>query len=131
MPVPRSLYLVIGAVAAPLGLCVSAMAPVAGVLTGTIAVGLVMLLSTAGALLAADWRADQQSRRAWAEVAPALAEWQTIVGAEAGNIETQYLPAFADDAQHNVFRTRRWGDDGSHGTAGRAPGLPGCAREPV
>ncbi len=53
MPIPRSLYLVAGAIAASVGLCVSAMAPLAGVLAGTIAVGLVMLVSTAAALLAA------------------------------------------------------------------------------
>ncbi len=83
MSVPRTLYVVVGAIAAPVGVCVGAMAPVAGILAGTIAVALVMLVTTAGVLLAADWRADQQSRQAWAEVAPALAEWNPIVRKEA------------------------------------------------
>jgi hypothetical protein len=98
------LYLVVGAIAAPVGVCASAMAPVAGVLAGIVAVGLVMLLGAAGALLAADWRADQQSRQAWAEVAPALAEWNSIIRKEADNIETRYPPAVADDGLRELFR---------------------------
>ena len=80
MAVPRSLYLVAGAAAAPAGLCASAMAPVAGVLAGAIAVGLVLLLTAAGALLAADWRAQVESRQVWAEVASAWADCNAGVG---------------------------------------------------
>ena len=93
---------------APAGLCVSATAPIAGVLAGTIAVALVMLVSTAGALLAADWRADQQSRQTWAEVAPALAEWNPVVRGEAGDIETRYLLACDNDALRDMFRVNRF-----------------------
>src|SRR5688500_6977681 len=82
MAVRRSLYLAVGAAAAPVGLCASAMAPVAGVLAGAIAVGLVLLVTAAGALLAADWRAEVGSRQAWAEVASAWAEGNSGVGLE-------------------------------------------------
>lgn len=108
MSVPRTPYVVVGAIAAPVGLCVGAMAPVPGVLAGTIAAALVMLLSTAGALLIGDWWADQQSRQAWAEVAPALAEWKPIVRKEVGHIETRYPPAVADDGLSELFRAHRF-----------------------
>ena len=108
MPVPRSLYLVIGAVAAPVGLSVSAMAPVAGVLAGAIAVGLVVLVSAAGALLAADWRAELQSRQAWAELAPALAERSLVATCEAApHLDPRYLPACDNDALRGVFHVHR------------------------
>ena len=111
MPVPRSLYLPIGAIAAPICVCVSAMAPVAGMLVGAIAVAPVMLVGAAGALLAADWRADQRSREAWAEVAPALAEWNAgILGIlpELTDIDARYLPVFDNDALRDVFRAHRF-----------------------
>jgi hypothetical protein len=84
------------------------MAPVAGILAGTIAAALVMLMTTAGALLAADWWADQQSREAWAEVAPALKQWNPIVCGEAGVVETRYPPAVADDMMRELFRAHRF-----------------------
>src|SRR4026208_677758 len=90
MPVPRSLYLVVGAAAAPVGLCAGAMAPLASVPAGTIAVGLVLLLTAAGALLAADWRMEAESRQAWAEVAPARAEWNAGVRRQSAHIERRY-----------------------------------------
>jgi len=108
MSVPRTLYVVVGAIAAPAGVCVGAMAPVAGILAGTIAAALVLLVTTAGALLAADWWADQQSRQAWAEVAPALAEWKPIVRTEVGDIETRYPPAVADDVMRELLRAHRF-----------------------
>jgi hypothetical protein len=67
-----------------------------------------MLLGAAGALLAADWRAEQQSRQAWAEVAPALAEWKPIVRKEVGDIETRYPPAVADDRLRELLRAHRF-----------------------
>ena len=108
MPVPRSLYLVIGAVAAPVGLCVSATMPVAGVLAGTIAVGLVVLVSAAGALLAVDWRAELQSRQAWAELAPAMIEGSLVAASEAApHLDPRYLSACDNDALRDVFRVHR------------------------
>ena len=108
MSVPRTLYVVVGAIATPVGVCVGAMAPVAGILAGTIAAALVMLVTMAGVLLAADWRADQQSRRAWAEVAPALAEWKPIVRTEVGDVETRYPPAVADGGLRELLRAHRF-----------------------
>ncbi len=108
MSVPRTLYVVVGAIAAPVGLCVGAMVPVAGILAGTTAAALVMLVTMAGALLAADWRADQLSRQVWAEVAPASAEWKPIVRKEVGDIETRYPPAVADDGLRELFRAHRF-----------------------
>jgi hypothetical protein len=98
MPVPRSLYLVVGAIAAPVGVLASAIAPLAGMLAGAIAVGLMLLVTAAGVLLAADWRAEVESRQAWAEVASAWAECNTSVGLESADIDTRYLPAIANDA---------------------------------
>jgi hypothetical protein len=84
------------------------MAPLAGVLAGAIAVALVMLVTMAGALLAADWWADQRSRQAWAEVASALAEWNPIDCGEAEDIETRYWPSSVDVALRGVFHSHRF-----------------------
>jgi hypothetical protein len=84
------------------------MAPVAGVLAGAIAVGVVMVVSAAGALLAADWRAEVGSQRAWAEVAPMLAEWNARVRTEGADIDRRYPPAFVSNALRDVFRVRRF-----------------------
>jgi hypothetical protein len=108
MSVRRSLYLVVAAIAAPVGLCVSAMAPLAGVLAGVIGVGLVMLVSAAGTLLAVDWRAEVERQRAWAEVVPALAESNAGVPAEGTVIDTRYSPAFVSDPLRDVFRVWRF-----------------------
>jgi hypothetical protein len=107
MPVPRSLYLVVGAAAAPVGLCAGAMAPLASVPAGTIAVGLVLLLTAAGALLAADWRMEAESRQAWAEVAPARAEWNAGVRRQSAHIERRYLAASEKEARRRVLRVHR------------------------
>jgi hypothetical protein len=109
MPVPRSLYLLVGAAAAPVGLCASAMAPVAGVLAGAVAVGLVLLVTAAGALLAADWRAEVDSRQAWAEVAPARAEWDAGDRRQSADIDTRYWAASEKEALRRVFRVQRVG----------------------
>jgi hypothetical protein len=80
-------------------------------LVGAIAVALVMLVGAAGALLAADWRADQRSREAWAEVAPALAEWNAGIQGilpELTDYDARYLPVFENDALRNVFRAHRF-----------------------
>jgi hypothetical protein len=42
-----------------------------------------ILIAAAGALLVADWRADLESRQAWAELAPRVAEWNEAMGCEA------------------------------------------------
>jgi hypothetical protein len=76
------------------------------VLAGTIAVGLVMLVSAAGALLAADWRAEVASRHAWAEAAPALAEWDAGIRAQGADIDRRYPPAFVSYTLREVFRVR-------------------------
>ncbi len=107
MAVRRSLYLAVGAAAAPVGLCASAMAPVAGVLAGAIAVGLVLLVTAAGALLAADWRAEVGSRQAWAEVASAWAEGSSGVGLESADVDGGYVPAIESDALRQVFGIHR------------------------
>src|SRR5687767_5437261 len=103
MPVPRSLYLVVGVIAAPVGVCTSAIAPLAGMLAGAIAVGLMLLVTAACVLLTADWRTEVESRQAWVEVAPTSAQWNPTVGKAVGAVETQYLPAHADDALRDVF----------------------------
>ena len=108
MLIPRSLYLVIGAVAAPLGLCVGVMAPVASLVGALITVGLVMLVSTAGMLLAADWRAEVESRQTWAEVAPVLADWSPAVREHLPAVGTPYLGALDQDALREVFRRHRF-----------------------
>ena len=118
MLIPRSLYLVIGAVAAPLGLCVGVMAPVASLASALITVGLVMLMSTAGMLLAADWRAEVESRRARAEVAPLLADWSPAVREQGPAVGTRYVGAFDQDALREVFRGHRF-----LSTQGRAASL--------
>jgi|KBSSwiStaDraftv2_1062776.scaffolds.fasta_scaffold56137_2 hypothetical protein len=107
MPVPRSLYLAVGAAAAPASLCAGAMVPVAGVLAGTIAVGLVLLVTAAGALLAADWRTEAESRQAWAEVAPRWAEWKAGVRRQSADIDTRYLAASEKEALRRVFCVHR------------------------
>ena len=107
MAVQRSLYLAVGAAAAPVGLCASAMAPVAAVLAGAIAVGLVLLVTAAGALLAADWRAEVGSRQAWAEVASAWAEGNSGVGLESADVQGGYVPAIESDALRQAFGIHR------------------------
>jgi hypothetical protein len=83
------------------------MAPLAGVLAGAIAVGLVLLVTAAGALLAADWRAEVESRQAWAEVASAWAEGHAGVGLESADIDAGYVPAIETDALRRIFGTHR------------------------
>ena len=107
MAVPRSLYLLVGAAAAPVGVCASALAPVAGVLAGAVAVRLVLLLTAAGALLAADWRTEAESRQAWAEVAPRWAEGKAGVRRQSADIDTRYLAASEKEALRRVFRVHR------------------------
>jgi hypothetical protein len=83
------------------------MAPLASVLAGIIAVGLVLLLTVAGTLLAADWRMEAESRQAWAEVAPAWAEWNAGVRRQSADIDTRYLAASEKEALRRVFRVHR------------------------
>ena len=108
MPMPPSLYLVLGAVAVPVGLCASVMAPIASLAGALITVGLVMLVSTAGMLLAADWRAEVESRQTWAEVAPVLADWSPADREQVPAVGTRYVGAFDQDALREVFRRHRF-----------------------
>jgi hypothetical protein len=60
-------------------------------LTAAIALGLVVLITTAGALLAADWHAETESRQAWAAMGRAwAAQWPVDIQPERADIETQY-----------------------------------------
>jgi hypothetical protein len=83
------------------------LAPVAGVLAGAIAVGLVLLLTAAGALLAADWRTEAESRQAWAEVAPRWAEWKAGDRRQPADVDARYLATSDKEALRQVFRVHR------------------------
>jgi hypothetical protein len=82
------------------------MAPLASVLAGTMVVGLILLLTAAGALLVADWRVEVESRQAWGEVASAWVEGNTGVGLESADIDAGYVPAIETDAPRRVFGIR-------------------------
>jgi hypothetical protein len=67
-----------------------------------------ILIAAAGALLVADWRADLESRQAWAELAPRVAEWNEAMGCEAvDRLDPAYLPALDSDAVRRVLRSHR------------------------
>ena len=69
---------------------------------------LAMLVAAAGALLVADWRADLESREAWVELAPLVAECNEAVGCEAAyRLDPRYLPALDNDAVQRVLRSHR------------------------
>jgi hypothetical protein len=68
----------------------------------------VAMLIAAGALLVADWQADLESRQAWAELAPLVAEWNEAVGREAAHrLDPRYQSALDNDAVHRVLRSQR------------------------
>jgi hypothetical protein len=67
-----------------------------------------ILIAAAGALLVADWLGDLESRQAWAELAPLVAEWNEAMGCEAvDRLDPAYLPALDSDAVRRVLRSRR------------------------
>jgi hypothetical protein len=67
-----------------------------------------MLIAAAGALLVADWWADLESRQAWAEFAPRVAEWNEAMGCEAvDRLDPAYLAALDSDAVRRVLRSHR------------------------
>lgn len=122
MVFPRTLHLLAGAVA---GLGSALWLTAAGSLGGVIAVGgvlalaptlavtliavLAMLVTTVGTLVAADWRADVQSRQAWAQIDVAMAElWPPSGTATPSQIDPRYLAAVDIEALRSVFRAYRF-----------------------
>jgi hypothetical protein len=110
MAYPRKLYVAASAVAG-LGsaVWVSAIGSVVVhvVLVPATAV-VAMLIAAAGALLVADWLGDLESRQAWAELAPRVAEWNDAMGCEAvDRLDPAYLPALDSDAVRRVLRSHR------------------------
>ena len=110
MACPRKLYVAAGAVAG-LGSAVwlSAIGSlVVHVILVPATVVVAMLIAAAGALLVEDWRADLESRQAWAEFAPLVAQWNGTVGREpAHRVDPRYLSALDNDAVHRVLRIHR------------------------
>lgn len=83
------------------------------VLVTALAVALVailaMLVTTAGTLLAADWRADVSGRQAWAEMEFAAAELRLpAVAVAPSQIDPRYLIATDSAALRSVFRAHRF-----------------------
>jgi hypothetical protein len=73
-----------------------------------VATGLALLVATAGALLAVDWRADILSRQAWAQMNIATAELTLPIGAVShSDFDPRYLPAVDDEALGRIFQARR------------------------
>jgi hypothetical protein len=63
----------------------------AEILAAALVLGLVVLITMSGALLAADWQADTENRQAWAAVAPAWAAQRPAdIQLERADIETRY-----------------------------------------
>jgi hypothetical protein len=123
MASPRSLYVLAGAIAG-LGsaLWLNAIAPLAGLIAASwgalmivhalavaVTAVLAMLLTAAGALLAADWRADFQDRQAWAQLGPTAVELSLPVDtATPREIDPRYLPGVDNEALLRVFRAHRF-----------------------
>jgi hypothetical protein len=56
--------------------------------------------------MAMDWRADLESRQAWAQLAPSIAEWSQAVSSHAAqNLDPGYLPAYDNDVVRQMFRS--------------------------
>jgi hypothetical protein len=110
MACPRELYVAASAVAG-FGSAVWASAIgslVVHVVVVPATLGVAMLIAAAGALLVADWWADLESRQAWAELAPRVAEWNEAMGCEAvDRLGPAYLPALDSDAVRRVLRSHR------------------------
>lgn len=103
------------------GLWLNVVGPFAGlvaawgalVLVNTLAVAVVavlaMLVTTAGTLLAADWRAEVPSRQARTEIGVAAAEFRLPIGTAAlPQIDPRYLSATDTEALRSVFRAHRF-----------------------
>ncbi|KAB2914152.1 MAG: hypothetical protein F9K29_15410 [Hyphomicrobiaceae bacterium] len=123
MGVARSLCVLAGVITAfGAALWMGAIAPLAGVIAAswaalTIVHALAMattavlavLVTAAGALLAADWRADFQSHQAWAQVNIAAAELKVpVVAVARGDLDPRYLPAVDNQALGRIFEARRF-----------------------
>ena len=119
---PRTQHLLAGA-GASLGsaLWQNAAGPLAGIaavggaltLLHTLAVALIavlaMLVATAGTLVAADWRANVQSRQAWGQLDVAVAQFSLPGNADTPwKIDPRYLPAADNEALRSVFRAHRF-----------------------
>jgi hypothetical protein len=91
MPIPQRIRLIVGTAVAPAGLCLGAFMPLAEMLAAAVVLGLVVLITLSGALLAADWHAETESRQAWAAVAPVWAEQRPAdIQPERADIEARY-----------------------------------------
>jgi hypothetical protein len=78
-------------------------------LAATVVAALAVLVTTAGTLLAADWRADAASRQAWAEFNVAAAEHRLPVGRVVQpHIDPRYLTWNDIEALRSVFRAHRF-----------------------
>lgn len=123
MAVPRGLSVLAG-VMTGLGaaLWLGAIAPLAGVIAASwgaltfvhalavaVTAALALLVTTAGALLAADWRADVQSCQAWAQINIAPAELRLpMVAVRPGDIDPRYLSVGNNEALRRVFQAHRF-----------------------
>ena len=122
MAFPRTPHLLVGAIAG-LGsaLWLNVVGPLAAsiaawgalVLVNVLAVALIAvltaLIAAAGGLVAADWRADAASRRAWAQIDSGAAEFSPPV--DVGTswiIDPRHLPAADSEALRRVFRAHRF-----------------------
>jgi hypothetical protein len=123
MAIPRSLCALAGAMTAFGGaLWLSAMTPLAvvvaiswGAVTIVHALAMVataavaLLVTTAGTLLAADWRAHVQSREAWAQISIAAAELSLpAIHATGDDLDPRYLRPADEDALRRVFQVHRF-----------------------
>jgi hypothetical protein len=80
------------------------------ILVSTLAIAVVailaILVTTAGTLLAADWRAEVAARQAWAEIEVAGTELHLTLGTAAlSQIDPRYLTATTGEALPSVFCT--------------------------
>jgi hypothetical protein len=70
---------------------------------------LAILVTTAGTLLAADWRAEVAARQAWAEIEVAGTELHLTLGTAAlSQIDPRYLTATTGEALPSVFLTHHF-----------------------
>jgi hypothetical protein len=93
---------------APLAASWGALTIVHGIATAASA-ALAVLVTVAGALLAADWRADFLSHQAWVDVNVAAVELSLPVSLVAcGDLDPRYLPVVDNEALRRVFEAHRW-----------------------
>jgi hypothetical protein len=122
MAFPRSLCVMSSAIAG-LGsaLWLSAIAPLVGLigvwgalsvvhaLAVAVTAVLAILVAAAGALVAADWRADIQARQVWARLDAVAAELSLpITRMTPWEVDPRYLPAAGNEALRSVFRAHRF-----------------------